>query len=564
MRTGFFLRTFFTWPLSLMMSLSWLRGQTLLDEVDVHGNYIPRLKPKEKFFDRPVLLDTFRITLKPSYNLEAPLLETPYIPDSIRMLKYKVPQASKGQRFYAKLGFGNYLTPYAELRVGSLRQRQHMYDAGYQYLAGGGRIKDRGYPGLANHQAHVSWRYRTEQKQLITASAEYENQRVHYYGFRLSDYPALSRKDYRQTYNHLTLDFGFESTSPTDSMSWHIIPRMHYGFTADRFGSSENELNALINIRKSWRRIVMDDKIEGGFFYNNPSATAGFASGWVGLNPAASFLLGSLHLRLGAIGYLTTQPGEVRFHAVPDVHLRWSLMGPYLELCAEAGGRVFRSSLDKLRRQNPFLFTGPQLDFTRHQLAATGAFQGQLIEFFHWQAGARFDIVERQAFFINSPGDTANVIPPYAGFEAIYGQLTRTTVYATLQYKNHEKYRASLNGEYYFFHQINTGFPGHTVPYHPVFRITARGSMQVMENILLRADIFYIHSQTGFERDSLGGFSTHKIKGTADINLSAEYRFNDLLSFWAGFYNMAAFAYNRWYRYPSQGFNALGGVVLRF
>jgi hypothetical protein len=133
-----------------------------------------------------------------------------------------------------------------------------------------------------------------------------------------------------------------------------------------------------------------------------------------------------------------------------------------------------------------------------------------------------------------------------------------------LQYQNSEKYGASLSGEYYFFHQTNPGFPGRTVPYHPVFRITARGSVQLIDKILVRGDIYYIHTQTGFERDSAGGYLTHRIKGTVDLNLSAEYRFNDLLSFWAGFYNMAAFAYNRWYRYPSQGFNALGGVILRF
>lgn len=541
-----------------------INSQAVVDEVDVYGNYIPRLKPKEKFFDRPVMLDTFRITLKPTYDLEAPVLETPFSPDSIRMMKYRTPPSPKGQRFYAKLGFGNYLTPYAELRAGSLRQRQHVYDIGYQYLAGAGRIKDRGFPGMATHQICANWRFRTEQKQLLKASAEYDNQRVHYYGFRQTDYPDLSRKDYRQTYNHLKLDFGFETASPTDSSRWRVMPGLRYGFTADRFGSSENELGAEVRIQKSWGRIVMDDKIEGGFFYNNAPGAAGFASGWVGLNPAASFLLGSLRLRLGAAGYLTTQPSEVRLHAVPDVQLRWSLVGPYLEVYADAVGRVYRSSLNRLRRENPFLLTGPRLDFTRHQLAASGGFQGQVAEHFHWQAGARFDIFDRQAFFVNTPGDSTVIIPPYAGFEAVYGNLTRTTVQAVVQYLKQEKYRASLSGEYYFFHQTNPGFPGHTVPYHPLFRITARGSMQMLEKLLVRADIFYIHTQTGFERDSLGGFSTYRIKGTADINLSAEYRFNDLLSFWAGFYNMAAFAYNRWYRYPSQGFNALGGVILRF
>jgi len=32
----------------------------------------------------------------------------------------------------------------------------------------------------------------------------------------------------------------------------------------------------------------------------------------------------------------------------------------------------------------------------------------------------------------------------------------------------------------------------------------------------------------------------------------------------AGFNNFAAFRYNRWYRYPMQGFNGMGGITLSF
>ncbi|MCX7650055.1 MAG: hypothetical protein N2050_05825 [Flavobacteriales bacterium] len=541
-----------------------INGQTIVDEVDVHGNYIPRLKPREKFFDRPVMQDTFRITLKPQYALEAPIQETHFEPDSIRPQKFKPEPLPKGKRLFVKLGFGNYLTPYAEVRAGSIKNRQHVYDVGYTFLAGAGKISDRGHPGVARHDVQARWRFRNEQKQLFRASVGYENQRVHYYGFRAADFPELSRKDYRQTYNHLGLRLGFENAPDSDSSRWRLAPGLQYGFTTDRFGSAENSLSGGIGLGKSWKNVRMEDRVEGGFFYNSSAGSAGFASGWAMLNPAVVMTASRLFLRLGAAGYMTAQPGGIRWHAVPDVLLKLHIADRYLLFEGEAGGQVYRSSLDRLRRDNPFLLTAPRLDFTRHQLAAGARLAGAFGQAFQWSAGGRFDLIERQAFFVNAWADTLHRIPEFAGFEVVYGRLTRTTVAAMVQYQYQEKYQASLSCEYYFFHQTNPGFPERIVPYHPQFRITARGQVRLLERILLRADIYYIHKQTGFARDTINTFSTYSLKGVADINVAAEYRFNEFLGFWAGFYNMGAFAYNRWYRYPTQGFNALGGVTLRF
>lgn len=51
------------------------------------------------------------------------------------------------------------------------------------------------------------------------------------------------------------------------------------------------------------------------------------------------------------------------------------------------------------------------------------------------------------------------------------------------------------------------------------------------------------------------------LKGMADINIGAEYRYTKFLSVYANFNNVANFRYYRWDNYPSQRFNFMFGVT---
>jgi hypothetical protein len=50
----------------------------------------------------------------------------------------------------------------------------------------------------------------------------------------------------------------------------------------------------------------------------------------------------------------------------------------------------------------------------------------------------------------------------------------------------------------------------------------------------------------------------------ADVNIGAEYRYNKRLSAFIQFNNVASQSYQRWYNYPVQRFQVLGGVTVRF
>ena len=55
-----------------------------------------------------------------------------------------------------------------------------------------------------------------------------------------------------------------------------------------------------------------------------------------------------------------------------------------------------------------------------------------------------------------------------------------------------------------------------------------------------------------------------KLGFLADANIGLEYRYNKRVSGFINLNNVAAQRYRRWYNYPTQGFQAMLGVTIRF
>jgi outer membrane receptor protein involved in Fe transport len=85
-------------------------------------------------------------------------------------------------------------------------------------------------------------------------------------------------------------------------------------------------------------------------------------------------------------------------------------------------------------------------------------------------------------------------------------------------------------------------------------------SYLLKEKLLMRAELFGVAG--AFARDLNG--DAQKIKGMVDLNLGADYQFTKYLSFFAQLNNLANFKYQKWYNYPTFGFNAMVGVQFRY
>ena len=57
---------------------------------------------------------------------------------------------------------------------------------------------------------------------------------------------------------------------------------------------------------------------------------------------------------------------------------------------------------------------------------------------------------------------------------------------------------------------------------------------------------------------------TTELKGRIDVNLGATYNYKENLAFWLSLNNITAAKQREWYNYPTYGFVAMGGIILKF
>lgn len=104
--------------------------------------------------------------------------------------------------------------------------------------------------------------------------------------------------------------------------------------------------------------------------------------------------------------------------------------------------------------------------------------------------------------------------------------------------------------------------------YLPSIRFSAGTDIAVTDKLSMNANIFYVGERKA-EFYHLDGFGiptlhTETLNGYFDVNLAANYKFNERLSFFLRLNNLANQKYEKWLNFPVQGIQILGGASYKF
>jgi hypothetical protein len=271
------------------------------------------------------------------------------------------------------------------------------------------------------------------------------------------------------------------------------------------------------------------------------------------VNPFVRLFKPRWNAEIGAI--LAGSAGtEGKFYIYPNLSASFNLYDKYLVVFANVGGGLERNSFDAVRRVNPFIVSNPKLRNTSRQVDATLGLRGSLSRDFTYKVYGGYVMTNEHAFYIT---DSTRKTDNY--FNLTYSKLQTIKVGGELNYQFGERVSARLRGNY--FHYL----PGVELKawHMPAFDIALSGFYNLSDKFVFKLDIFYIGNQWAPDYQP-GVVVPVKIKGTVDVNLGVEYRYNKWLSIFVTGNNLAAFRYNRWFRYPTQQVNVLGGLTFSF
>ncbi|MCX7744229.1 MAG: hypothetical protein N2167_06650 [Flavobacteriales bacterium] len=531
----------------------------LTEDINVYTGFEPRLAEVEKLSFQPTIQDTFRVVTNLEYPIQSSTVETKYQPDTISALRMKTEPLNKLHRLYIKAGFGNYLTPYADINFMSLRNRKNSYALRFKHFSSQGNISYRGNPAVSDNEIYGSYSHMFR-SQTLDLNASYLRNVVRYYNYNPVLDTLVSEDTARQRYSRVNFDASLYSTHRTDSIKFNHKIDLNFYHMTDRWGTMENSVVLSADLNKFtdlFAREFFGGKMRFQYIqYQNDSITSNH--GFIGnLTPYMRFGGNWWNLHLGVDLTLGTDD-STRFNVYPDVHLRFNIFRNYIIAYGSFTGQYRRNSFLNLSLQNPFILPTARITNINEFLRITGGVKGSFTSNLSYNAGVHYSIIGNYAYFVN---DTISF--HQRGFQVVYDQTNLFQVFGELSYNMSEKFWLAAKANYYLYNTTNLDVAWH----RPSVDATLSGYYNLRDKIILRTDFYFIGPQKAqtFVYDPANPLIkeryVYEIPILVDFNIGAEYRLTKMLSFWVNFNNVAAWRYQRWYGFPTQQFNVIGGLT---
>lgn len=557
----------------LILSLLPLNAQVkkqeagLKREVTLYNPYKPTLPESKKRSFLPDMNDTSKV--RPEFRYE--VKTTPFLPEytispikAAALLPDPLPKLYKS---YINIGMGNYLTPLAEISITNERSKKgtigfygrHFSTNGYVGLENGRNS----FAGYMDNDLSLFGR-KFFRKSTLEGSIDYKGKTSHAYGYDPSilDY-SPSKKDIRIPYNNIGASASL-SSSTLDSAEFSYDFRFSYNYFSSAKNMSQGKTSIYGTMAKSYEGFYVgsDLKIDlyhfSDFLNTSPEYVASISPFLKKSSNQWSFKAGLQLLLEKDMTAFTS------LHVYPDVNLNITIVPSYINFFAGLSGKLEKNEPLKVISENPFLMHDGslyKLPSTSHDLIIFTGLKGNSGLEGNYEISASYSLISNMLFYSNILR-TDTVFTPYRGnyFSAFADDLELLNVHGEMGGKINDKFSfntvANINRYSLSKYKSAWNKPGWDVKFGLKYNlrdkiiagteITLEGKRKLVVNggsLLLIPSQVLPYSPSTFE------MPTH-----FNLNLSAEYRYSKILSFWTKLNNIANSRYYEWAYYPSQRF----------
>ncbi|MHC1776427.1 MAG: hypothetical protein AB9834_13570 [Lentimicrobium sp.] len=537
-----------------------LHAQGINEQVTVVAAFEPSVPEAEKLTISPSPDESAVKLPAMTYSVTPLQMETTLKPDDITAVKLVGEPQKKLYRNYAKVGLGNYTTPYAEFFAGSLRSKTTAFGIHMKHLSSSGTIKD--YPKSSNslNLVQLSGQQFTD-NHTISAEAGYRRNVVHHYGFRPAEFDFPVDEDaLRQRFNRLNASAGIKSNYTDPDQLNHRLS-LAFNNISDLFETRESMISIKAAADKRFELFDLTDYQVLGFetnldFSGYKDSTLKQKSALLSFKPSISTEFNEYKVLFG-LDFTIQADSISKAYLFPFLEGQVRALEDQLVFTAGISGGIARKGFDELSDVNPFIQSALPLQYTREKFTFYAGARARAGKHVNLTASFRTSSVEGEAFFVNDPE-----LPLFNRFTIVYNDGSVLKGRFEAEYQTAERILVKAFAGFEKWSLTNDEDPWH----RPVSTFGADAYYDIQKKIIARAGFTSSGKQLARipSADREEGFVAETVKGYTDLHLGVEYRYTKLLSAFLNFSNIFGTRYYQWYNYPGYRFQLMGGVSYSF
>ena len=516
--------------------------------ITITSAYKPVLRTaaKTNFSGSNLTADTSKNLLP--YNIPVQNLFYSYQPITLKPLALQHDTlVQMGMRYFAKVGFGNYSTPYINAGASFGDGVTSILNVFGNYISSKGKIKNQDY---SNFSIKGTGSYFLPNNELY-ASAELNRRQYALYGYDHTIYE-YNKEDIRHRFQEIELVTGFRNTSK-NNFNFDYNPNIKINLFAGKDSLSETSLQLNLPAEKKISDLI-SIKFNGiidltHYKTKNGTPDTSFNNNIIQLNPAIFYRTDLFKINGGVNSIMNN--GKWIF--MPNVFGEMALGQQKFIIQAGWIGKINKNTYRNLSYINPYIKT---LDAQKNTLETEiyGGIKSSIGKHILFTAKAGFIKYKDYQFILN---DTASASDGKSFVLSTEPKLNNFRLHGDLSYIIQDKF--NLTGSITF-----NGFTGmkvnerawNTIP----VECNASARWNLNKKLLLKSDFYFFAGGHYLEKGNL----SRTFNGATDWSVGGEYKIKKQFSAFIDLNNIFGKNYERWHNYPVYGMNVLGGICLRF
>ena len=593
--------------LTLLIALTVAAGSLMAQEdnntleeqtVVIYNEYSPVLKDASRIQSLPVIADTVKVEPKFEYSVTPTMYRTSFTPSKIPAATVKGEALKPLNTGLVKVGYGNYISPFAELYINSKRQKNYSIGIAAQHHSSFGKIRNylnqKIYSGYDDSRIEAFGK-KLFAKSVLSGKIYFSSNGINYYGYDPKvygntdtinwdtfDYVDTRDEVEKQRFNRVGANMAYESQL-TGKKHWNYKLGLGYQYFFTKTKDYQHKIDVIANIGRSVKNISYG--LDLGYLFNankmaaypNPNivvGTIGFGvpakmsslnEMYLNAKPYFRFENEKWQIRAGANLCFDLINSQNEFYIYPDVYAQLNVSNTILPYISY-GGHLQTNNLEFISTVNPFINSYEGYHNTSYQHEANLGVKANISSKIYLHINANYSHIDYMAFFVN---DTT--LPLQNKFKMEYMDVDRVGAYAELSMRDLTPgLDIMLKAHYYYYIKLgdsrvlNAPKIADARPWQrPDLDISLRASYRLTNKISFGVEGYFLNRC--FAKEYVEGVPyAKKMKAVIDVNLFGEYKFDDNFSAFLYLNNIACQRYYIWNNYRAQGFNALVGLTYIF